>query len=345
MTATLLVAGAAAANAAPIVVVGPHASIQRAIDAVGPGGTVVVKPGTYAEHLVITKTVNLVGWGAVLVPPPGDAPSSPCSGPDPNTDGICIAGALTLATDGSVIVNSYVQDVRITGLTITGFGGSGIDQIGGSGSAFLGNRLAGNDEYGIAAFDSTGTTELFNFASGSGEAGFYIGDSPRANATLFANASVDNLFGIFVRDAEHGQIGGNTVHDNCLGVLFLADAPGPDGAFTVARNSISDNTKACPGSADENLPPLSGIGVLIDGAHDVVLNNNLIVHNVPSGDTFASGGVGVVTGDGGTAPVNNVVQRNAILKNSVDILWDGNGTGNVLQPNWCQTSQPGGLCH
>ena len=242
----MLIAGAVPASATAFQVVGPGQSIQAAIDAASPGGTVLVRPGTYAEHLVITKTVNLVGKGAVLVPPPGNAPASPCSGTDPNTDGICIAGDFTAAPDGTVTVNSYVQNVRITGMTISGFAGTGIDQIGGSGSTFVGNRATGNNEYGIAAFDSTGTTEAYNLASGGGEAGFYIGDSHQANARLVANTSVNNQFGIFIRDAEHGEIGGNVVHDNCLGVLFLADAPGPDGAFSATGNLISHNDKACP---------------------------------------------------------------------------------------------------
>jgi hypothetical protein len=42
--------------------------------------------------------------------------------------------------------------------------------------------------------------------------------------------------------------------------------------------------------------------------------------------------------------VNNRVQGNLILKNTIDIIWDGSGTGNVLKPNWCETSNPAGIC-
>ncbi|MDP6952712.1 MAG: right-handed parallel beta-helix repeat-containing protein, partial [Alphaproteobacteria bacterium] len=40
-----------------------YRSIQVAIDAVGPGSTIHVHPGTYEEGLVITKTLDLVGVG------------------------------------------------------------------------------------------------------------------------------------------------------------------------------------------------------------------------------------------------------------------------------------------
>ena len=234
MTGTLLVVGTAPAGRGSFLVVGPGQSIQAAIDAVSPGGTVLVRPGTYAEHLVITKTVNLIGQRAVLVAPSGDAAASPCSDPGPNTDGICVAGDFTSAPDGSITVNSYVQNVRISGMTISGFGGTGIFQIAGSGSSFGGIRALGNGEYGIAAFDSTDTRVVYSVTSGSGEAGIYIGDSPNANATLFANLTTDNLFGIFVRDAEHGHIAANLVRDN-LRCVVPADAPGPDGVSLSTR--------------------------------------------------------------------------------------------------------------
>jgi hypothetical protein len=262
-------------------------------------------------------------------------------------DGVCIAGDLTVDQNtGSITVNHYVNDVHILGLTVVGFPGSGIAQIGGDGSTFVANTASGNGAYGIVAFNSTGTTELFNTARGSAEAGFYIGDSPDANATLVANTSVDNQFGFFVRDAEHGQLVANNAHDNCVGILFLADAPGPAGAFNVTGNLIRHNDKACVGNPDTGSASLSGLGVVINGAHDVNIHANAILDNNPSGRTIASAGVGVLTGHNGTGtpPMNNRVQGNVILHNSTDIIWDGNGTGNVLKPNLCQTSNPTGLC-
>ena len=182
---------------------------------------------------------------------------------------------------------------------------------------------------------------LFNTATGSDDAGFYVGDSPDANATLLGNRAADNLFGFFVRNAEHGTIGVNRTHDNCVGMLFLGDAPGPAGAFSVVANDVSHNTKACP--AGEG-PPFSGVGIGIQGAHDMDVRVNRIVDNVPSGPTDATGGVVLMAGFGGTGPSNNRVTRNAILRNSTDIVWDGSGSGNVLQPNSCETSDPAGLC-
>jgi len=346
MLGGLLAIGAGTAAAANSIVVGPNDSIQAAINAVPPGGTVIVQGGVHAEHLVITKTVNLVGSGnPTLVSPQGEAPPSPCSGPDPNEDGVCVAGNFTFDNQGNITIYSSVQGVRISGFTIRGFDGTGIEQFAGSGSTFTSNRLLGNGEYGIAAFFSTGTTEVSNFATGSGEAGFYIGDSHPANATLTGNTSTDNLFGFFIRDAEYGRLASNDSHGNCIGILFVADAPGPDGAFNVQGNSVNQNNKACPADPDEQTPPLSGLGLVLFGAHDVNATGNIIKGNVASGDSLASAGVALLPGDLGTPPTNNTVRGNVIQQNSLDILWfDQIGTGNVLQPNVCQTSDPSGLC-
>jgi parallel beta-helix repeat protein len=233
--------------------------------------------------------------------------------------------------------------VLVAGFHIVGFGGSGINQIGGQDSTFAGNKAEDNAEYGFAAFSSNGTTMAFNTATGSEEAGFYVGDSHPADAKLFANRASDNGLGLFVRNAEHVSIWGNRSSANCVGMLILADAPGPAGDVDAQWNSITDNTKACPAAEG---PPFSGLGVVILGAHDVTLKHNWITGNVASGPTFASGGVVLTSLDPvtGTPPMDNTVQRNVIKNNDPDINWDGTGTGNVLEPNRCETSVPAGLC-
>ena len=85
---------------------------------------------------------------------------------------------------------------------IEGFGGSGINQIGGVDSVFYANTAADNGEYGFAAFSSNGTKMAFNTATGSEEAAFYVGDSHPADAALWANRAYGNALGYFVRNAE-----------------------------------------------------------------------------------------------------------------------------------------------
>jgi nitrous oxidase accessory protein NosD len=260
------------------------------------------------------------------------------SAPD-EVNGICIVGDVDFDT-GTMI--REIQNVTVSGFTVSGFN-EGIAAFGAHNATFQRNVAKDNEEYGITAFVSTGTRFMFNRTSGAEEAGIYIGDSPNATAAVVGNESFDNLFGILVRNAEHGNIVGNSVYDNCLGIPFFADIPGPAGLFNVAANTIAHNTKACPASEDAPFP-VSGVGVALLGATGVKVAGNLITGNVPSGDTDLSGGVVVTTGIGGTAPTDNLVHGNTILHNQPDLFWDGSGTGNAFQGNVCQTSSPAGLC-
>ncbi len=321
-------------------VVGPGDSIQAAVDKAKPGDTIVVL-GTHRENVAIaTDGITLHGVGAAL-----ERPATPqlnaCFDGEFFTDvnGVCVVGTLDLEA-GEVV--REVRNVTVTGFAIRGFD-LGIVSFGAHDATFAGNVAAGNGEYGITAFASSGTKMLFNRASGSDEAGFYIGDSPTADATLIGNEASGNLFGILIRNAEHGTVAGNSIHDNCAGVALLADAPGPTGSFRLTGNAIVHNTKACPAGEDSPFP-LSGVGIALAGAHDVSVLANLVTGNVPSGDTEVAGGVIVATGDGGTPPSGNAVRGNLIRGNALDLVWDGAGSGNVFAGNLCRTSDPAGLC-
>jgi len=313
-------------------IVGSGESIQRAVNAAERGDTILVR-GLHHETVVIRKDgITLLGDDAVLQPP--DTPTSPC-GPS----GFCVLGDVNFQTGN---VSEYVEDVSINGFTIRNFHDFGIVAFGARDAKFIKNRAFNNGEYGIAAFISTGTRVISNTTGNDGEAGIYIGSSPQANATVTGNNTYGNLFGIFVRDALGGSISGNSVHNNCMGILFLADAPGPAGNFEVRGNTVRENTRLCP--AGEESPPISGVGIALLGARSVEIQANKILDNVPSGPTAFHGGVVVVRGFGGTAPNNNSVVGNVILRNRPDIFWDGSGSGNRFVGNECRTSRPGGLC-
>jgi nitrous oxidase accessory protein NosD len=304
-------------------VVRPGESIQKAIKAADPGDTIVVLGGVHHETVTIKKDgISLRGVDAVLKPPAN--PTSPCT--LQRKSGFCVKA----------------DNVSISGFTMRNFPDSGIVAIGVRNAKFMTNRAFNNGEYGIVAFSSTGTHIIANLTSGSDEAGIYVGDTPHADATVAANETYDNLFGIFVRNARHGKIVGNQVHNNCLGMLFLADAPGPAGVFDVMGNKVVNNTRACP--ATEEAPPISGVGIALLGARGMEIKGNHIIHNVPSGPTEFSGGVLVVSSFGGTPPTNNTITGNMILRNKPDILWDKSGSGNRFKPNDCKTSKPGRLC-
>jgi nitrous oxidase accessory protein NosD len=324
-------------SAKSVSIVGPGESIQKAVAAAEPGDTIVVR-GTHHEAVVIRKDgIKLVGQDAVLKSP--DEPRTPCFAPA----GFCVLGDVNFQTG---TVSDYVQDVTISGFTIRGFEGFGIVALGARDAKFEKDRAFDNGAYGITAFASKGTQVLANTTSGSGEAGIYIGDSPRANATVAANDTYGNQFGIFVRNARGGSISANHTHNNCVGMMILADEPGPAGNFGVRANVVRNNTRSC--SAGEEAPSLSGVGIALWGARDMEIEGNTILDNVPSGPSEFHGGVALVRGGEtfeGTAPKDNLVRGNTILRNRPDIFWDKSGSGNRFVSNVCNTSVPTRLCN
>ena len=188
-----LILGATTATAsAHAPVVRPGQSIQAAVNAAPPGGTVVIGRGTFHESVLITKPLRLVGSGSGTVLKPGGAPSD-CA---PN--GIC-----ALSPGGKV---------SISNLTVRGFDGFGVFAFQATnGFSVTGVRAENDGEYGVAAFESHGISFVNNFASNAEEAGFYIGDTEDAAGLVAANTAVGSAFGIFLRDSRHGQVVGNKV--------------------------------------------------------------------------------------------------------------------------------------
>lgn len=197
--------------------VGSGESIQTAVKAARPGDTILVR-GVHRENVVIRKNgIKLLGNRAVLLPPAN--PSSPCFG----SAGICILGDVDLNTFR--LTGSRVKDVSVSGFTIKDFG-NGIIALGARDAAYVNNRSTGNEDYGLAAFLSTGTRVVSNTTRDNAFAGIYVGDSPGANAKVIGNDTSGNTLGMFFRNVSQGSISGNKTHDNCAGMLFLAENPG-----------------------------------------------------------------------------------------------------------------------
>src|SRR5215208_6748836 len=171
MALTLLVASGVAlatgigSAAAESSVVGPGESIQKAINAAGPGDTIAVLGGVHRESVKVKKDgVSLRGVDAVLKPPAKSTSSPSCGG----VSGFCV----------------QADDVSISGFTVRDFPDFGIGAFGAQNARFVANSTFNNGEYGITAFSSTGTRIVSNHTSGSDLAGIYVGDSPHANATV-----------------------------------------------------------------------------------------------------------------------------------------------------------------
>jgi parallel beta-helix repeat protein len=316
-------------------------SIQAAVNHAHPGDTIVVRHGVYHEAVQIRKNnITLRGHHAVIVPP-AQAPDTLCA--QIGLAGICVLAKGVDPVTGAVSIP--VRGVHISGFTIRDFPAFGILAYGSHGIVIKHNHAYNNAGYGIVSFVSSHNKFLDNVATGAEEAGFYYGDSPHADALIHGNVSHDNALGFFLRNASHGVVRGNKSYENCVGLLVLAGAPGPAGHWTLKHNNITDNDRVC--AANEEAPPLSGIGVLLSGSNHVRVLHNWINDNHPKGDTVASGGVLVMTSiaDPSFLPHHNLVKHNVIRRNKpYDVFYDGTGSHNRFPDNWCGVSVPEHIC-
>jgi hypothetical protein len=345
---------AAAAQGATIVV-HPGQSIQRAVHRAHPGDTVRLLPGTYRQNVTIRKGISLVGSGdgrhgsrlvAGKVPTP-----SPCN-EGSSANGICVAGHFDQQGNPA----APVRGVTIRNLSVHGFGGFGVVLFNANRVTVRGVAAVHNSGYGISGFILHRVRFIGNLAVANGAPGFYIGDSPRADAVVTGNRSFRSGegsgmegIGFLFRDSSWGRVWGNTATGNCAGMVFVdtSENPAPATHWMVWDNTASHNNMACAAEQGGGAPPLSGIGITLFGASDSTLWNNRTNNNAPSGPSVFSGGIVVASSmvAGGADPTNNLVKRNHAHGNHpFDILYDGTGSGNQFVANDCGTSSPSSIC-
>jgi nitrous oxidase accessory protein NosD len=327
-------------------------SIQAAIDAAKPGDTIVVAAGVYRENLTIqTNGITLRGAGSgadgTVLRMPGRPLPSPCT-EGGKVEGICVAGEFVL---GQAEVGTPVEHVRVSGFRVRDFTRFGVVVYNAVDATVADTDVAGSGLWGFAAFTDRSVRFVRDSSHDNAEGGFYIGDSPAANAVLEGNAAYRNTtsegIGIFIRDASHGSVRGNRLEGNCSG-LIAADTAG-EGAvadWQIRDNTVRGNNAACPPSDDIPVP-LSGLGIALLGTTGTSVGSNVVAGNTPAVEAPMSGGVLLASAEpfGGNAPSGTLVRGNVLRGNApVDLAYDGSGSGNTITANRCETSLPDGLC-
>ena len=283
--------------------------IQSAVNAAATSDVISVAAGTYAEDVVIGKSISLIGAGS----------------------GQSIIDATNLANgillDG--LNHPGLHDITIAGFTVKNALYEGVLVLNTTGATIRDNSIVNNDKQGP---NTTGTACV-------GQPSYETDESFDCGGGLHLMGAVDsfvsgnvvsgNADGILIsdetRESHHNLILRNTVSNNPLvcGIVLASHAPvgssPPNYAphHGVDNNTISGNVSANNGVQQGG----AGVGLFADGQGPGRVTNNVVTGNKLTGNSLP--GVALHTHNGPTrgAPVDNM-SGNVIIGNTIS----GNGS-------------------
>jgi hypothetical protein len=346
------------------------ATIQQAVNAVPPGSTIQICPGTYHEQVLITQKVTLVGISngmldrVVVAPPTTGMVANTVDVDDP-----------TLPIAAQILVQNTAGPVSISNLTVDAtnnqIGGCAPDLQGilfqnASGlvnhvavrnqtlGAGLGGCQSGESIYVQSASGSTSTVTVQDSSvhryNKNGITGNDAGTTLTVTGNYVEGAGVVAVpgaaqNGIQLAFGAAGKITGNTVIDNVYGDptiaasadILLYDTAANSG-IGVAMNTVGNSQlpialiAASVGGGDGVSVTSNKIfGTSTYDAIDVCTNGNTVKSNTIYNS--AESAVHYDASCGGTGN-NNIVSGNTILESAcAGILVDSGTSGNTSAPN------------
>ena len=302
--------------ASDMLVVGPggYTTIQEAVDDAQPGDVVYVSPGVYQESVTVTSP-GITVRGA-------------------SRDSVILEGGSVLS-DGFLVVADGVSLESMTAqhYTSNGFAFSDVD-----GFRMFDLRSIDNAVYGLYAIRSKNGDISYSEASGSGDAGFYIGETWECNCDVHHNVAYGNLLGYSGTANSYVKIRDNHFYENRAGIVpnvlpqeFGFDTEAMRLYGTQVRTEIygnwihdNNNMSAPEQGTWETAHIPAGVGIMVAGGWMNDIHDNRIENNTLWGvsvfwlTTFARG---------------NYVHDNEISGSRVGIWWDEGGEDNCFADN------------
>jgi hypothetical protein len=248
--------GGDGATGATLRVPDDHDTIQAAVDAAEPGDLVLVAPGTYEEAVTVdTEELTIRGL---------DRNEVVLDGGFELDNGIRVAGA-----DGVAIENMTARNY-----TNNGFFWTGVEGYRGS---YLTTYRIG--DYGIYAYDATQGLIEHSYASGSPDAGFYIGQCFPCDTVVDGVVSEHNGLGYSgTNSGGNLVIVNSTFRNNRAGIVPNSGSYElcyPERDTTIVGNIVHSNNQPDTPAIDVALLAM-GNGILPAGGVGNTIERNLV---------------------------------------------------------------------
>ena len=293
------------------------ATIQEAVDRAEPGGLVLIAPGVYREAVVVTT------------------PYLTIRGMD--RDETILEGGFELANGIHVIDADGVAVENLTArhFLVNGFFWS--DVLGYRGSYLTAHS---NGDYGIYAFGSRWGQFDHSYASGSPDAGFYIGECKPCDAVITDVLAEHNALGYSGTNASGNlAIVNSEWRENLGGIVpntLDSEAFAPQEDVVIAGNHVHHNNSTTVDAKEYGYVPY-GMGIVVAGGR----RNRVIGNLVEDQATYGIAMIPIVDTNfwpsGDNEVRNNVVRRSGRADLALAAPSAG---GDCFQDNDSSTSQP-----
>ncbi len=297
----------------------PHdePTIQAGVDAVKPGGMVLVAPGVYDEQVTVTTpyiTIRGENRNTTII-----------DGGFERANGIQVIEA-----DGVVIQNLTARNNLLNGFywsRVHGYWGSYLTAY-------------DNGDYGLFAYDSVYGQFDHSYASGSPDSGFYIGQCSPCHAVITDVTSTNNAAGFSGTNAGGDlAIVNSEWFGNLAGIVpntLDSERYPPQRDAVIAGNDVHDNGN--PGAPTLALTyPAFGTGILVTGGRDNLVSQNLVEDSGTYGILVVPIFDEHLWVTAGNAVRDNIVHRSGVADLGLGAPSEG---GDCFANNDAATSQP-----
>lgn len=273
-----------------------YPTIQESINHANPGDTIFVSNRTYYEHVVINKSVSLVGQ---------------------DRDSTIIDGNRT-----NSVVQVTANNININNFTIQN-GGIGLYDssifVEHSTNINITHTMVKNSSNGICLSYAIGNTILRNTASDN-KYGISLYSSE--NNDIYGNNASDNKYGIALYSSNNNKIYGNNAYSNGINGIHIQSS---------SNNIVSNNT-ASSNNFDGIRLEFSSNNVISDNTiskNDYGIRLHSSTDNTVSSNTASNNyyGIYVDSSSNNTIHHNTLNNTDQVWSDSVNI-WDGDEEGN-----------------